>query len=58
MIQLLKNLENEEHDVQCQLEILAREAMLCGFNPHVIEPPAPKRRKTAAANTTTATANK
>lgn len=51
MVKLLKNLEKEEHDLQCQLEILAREALLCGFDPEVLEPPAPKRRKTGNANT-------
>ena len=46
MVRLLKSLEKEEHDLQCQLEILAREAMLCGFAPQIVEPPAPKRRRT------------
>jgi hypothetical protein len=49
MIQLLKNLEKEEHDLQCTLEILAREALLCGFAPDIVEPPAPKRRRTNIA---------
>ena len=31
MISLLKSLQKEEHDIQCQLEILAKEALLCGF---------------------------
>lgn len=47
MVKLLKNLEKEEHDLQCELRILAREAVLCGFTPNVVEPPAPKRRRTA-----------
>lgn len=46
MVKLLKNFSNEEQDLQCQLEILAREALLCGFDPTVVEPPAPKRRRT------------
>ena len=46
MVRLLKNLEKEESDLQCELEILAREALLCGFAPKLVEPPAPKRRKT------------
>jgi len=46
MISLLKDLQNEENDLQCCLEILAREALLCGFNNDVFEPPIPKKRKT------------
>jgi hypothetical protein len=46
MVQLLKSLESEEHDLQCQLQVLAREALLCGFSPTAMEPPAPKRRRT------------
>ena len=49
MVQLLKILEREDHDLQCQLEILAREALLCGFSAEVVEPPAPKRRRTTPA---------
>ncbi|GKY93172.1 hypothetical protein MPSEU_000285200 [Mayamaea pseudoterrestris] len=45
MMRLLKNLEKEEKLLQTQNEILAREALLCGFEPHLLEPPAPKRRK-------------
>jgi hypothetical protein len=48
MVQHLKILEKVELDLQCQLEILAREALLCGFSQDVVEPPAPKRRRTAA----------
>jgi hypothetical protein len=44
MISLLRDLEKEEHDLQCQLEILAKEALLCGFQNDVIEPPIPKKR--------------
>ena len=56
MVKALKELEEEELDLQCQNRILAREALLCGFDPSVLEPPAPKRRrppakkKPAAAN--------
>jgi hypothetical protein len=49
MIKLLKNLEKEEHDVHCQLQILAREALLCGFDPNLVEAPQPRRRRTTAA---------
>ena len=45
MVGLLKNLEKEEHDLHCELKILAREAMLCGFAMDLVEPPRPKRRK-------------
>lgn len=45
MVKLLKNLEKEEHDLQCQLEVLVREALLCGFDPDVVEPTAAKRRR-------------
>ena len=44
MISLLKDLEKEEHDLQCQIEILAKEALLCGFQNDIFEPPIPKRR--------------
>jgi hypothetical protein len=49
MVRILKTLEREDHDLQCQLEILAREALLCGFSAEVVEPPAPKRRRTTPA---------
>ena len=48
MVGLLKNLEKEEHDLHCELKILAREAMLCGFAMDLVEPPRPKRRKLTA----------
>jgi hypothetical protein len=48
MVQLLVSLEKEEHQLHCQLEILAREALLCGFSPDMVEPAAPKRRRTNA----------
>ena len=44
MISLLKDLEKEEHDLQCQLEILSKEALLCGFQIDIFEPPIPKKR--------------
>jgi hypothetical protein len=66
MVRLLKKLEAEEIELTLQNEILAREALLCGFDPGVLEPPAPKRRGTmlgggggpggkSAATTTSAT---
>jgi len=44
MVSLLKSLQKEEEDIECQLEILAKEALLCGFQNDVIEPPIPKKR--------------
>ena len=45
MIKLLKNLDKQVQDLAHQNEILARQALLCGFDVKVLEPPAPKRRK-------------
>lgn len=45
MVRLLKNLQDEEHNLDCQLKILAREALLCGFSVDLVEPPQPKRRR-------------
>ena len=45
MICLLKELEREELELLQQNKILAREALLCGYQPHLLEPPAPKRRR-------------
>mmetsp|Transcript_26063 Transcript_26063/g.46184 ORF Transcript_26063/g.46184 Transcript_26063/m.46184 type:complete len:80 (-) Transcript_26063:298-537(-) len=47
MIAALKHLEEEEKDLHYQLEILAREALLCGFQPDVVEKVS-KRRKPVA----------
>lgn len=47
MVGLLKQSETEENELSAQNKILAREALLCGFDPAVLEPPAPKRRKPA-----------
>jgi hypothetical protein len=38
MIKTLKDLQKEEHDLQSQLDILAREAILCGYQRGVVEP--------------------
>lgn len=45
MMKLLTKLEQEELDLKAQNEILARKALLCGFSPALLEPPAPKRRR-------------
>lgn len=47
MMRLLTKLEQEESDLRCQNEVLARTALLCGFSPAILEPPAPKRRRKA-----------
>jgi hypothetical protein len=54
MIKALKILEDEELDLQCQNRILAREALVCGYEPNVIEPPPPKRRRTPVKKRTAA----
>jgi len=56
MVRLLKRLEKEEEELHAQNEILAREAMLCGFDPVRLEPPAPKRRKSSVAKQKSTTA--
>lgn len=46
MVSLLKELEEEELDLQRQVKVLARESLLCGYQPHLLEPrQAPKRRR-------------
>mmetsp|Transcript_25225 Transcript_25225/g.37255 ORF Transcript_25225/g.37255 Transcript_25225/m.37255 type:complete len:80 (-) Transcript_25225:117-356(-) len=48
MVALLKQLEKEELELNQQNKILAREAVLCGYQSHLIEPTPPKRRRTAS----------
>ena len=45
MVRLLKRLRRQEVDLRQRTEILAREALLCGFNLHVLEQPAAKKRR-------------
>lgn len=45
MMNLLSRLEKEEVDLRAQNQILARSAILSGFG-NLLEPPAPKRRRT------------
>ena len=40
----LQALEGKERELRVQNDILAREALSCGYDPGVLEPPAPKRR--------------
>lgn len=47
MVRLLSSLQKQEVELTVKNEILAREAVLCGFSSGCLEPPAPKRRKTA-----------
>lgn len=47
MVTTLKQLEQQELDIQAENRILAREAILSGYDPKVVEPPPPKRRRTA-----------
>ena len=47
MTKFLKELEAQENEFRFQNEILAREALLNGFELGLLEPPATKRRKTA-----------
>ena len=44
MIVELKALEAKEQELRVQNEILAREVLSCGYDPGILEPPAPKRR--------------
>jgi hypothetical protein len=45
MVSLIRQLEREELEFLHQAKILAREALLCGYQPHLLETPAPKRRR-------------
>jgi hypothetical protein len=45
MVALIRQLEREELEYLQQAKILAREALLCGYQPHLLETPAPKRRR-------------
>ena len=45
MIRHLKKLEEEELNLRVKNEILAREALVNGFEVGLLEAPAPKRRK-------------
>lgn len=51
MIALLKRLEKEENDLELQNQILAREALLNGYSPDMIEASETKRRKSPVKKT-------
>ena len=45
MVKLIKQLEEEERMLQNENTILAREAILCGYNPALLEPVIKTKRK-------------
>jgi hypothetical protein len=45
MVKLIKQLEEEERMLQNENTILAREAMLCGYHPALLEPVIKTKRK-------------
>ena len=47
MIRLLKQKEQEQDELRVQNEILAREALVNGYDPQGVEPPAPKKGRRA-----------
>ena len=47
MIQFLKRQEQELNEIRIQNEILAREALLHGFDPDVVAPPSSKKGRKA-----------
>ena len=53
MVTLLKRLRQEEEDLRQKNIMLAREALLCGFQMEGLEAPPPKRRVTKSAPPTT-----
>jgi hypothetical protein len=55
LISALRKLEQEENDLQCQLDFLSREALLCGFQADKVEKvllrkPSTKRKADGAAS--------
>lgn len=52
MVGLLKELEKEEVEITEQNKILAREALVCGYQPHLLEPSTTKRRRVQAKKKT------
>lgn len=45
MVALLKQLEKDEKELKIQNEILAREALLNGYSPDLLEPPLTKQKR-------------
>jgi hypothetical protein len=45
MVRYLKSLEEKEVQLVAQNDILAREALICGFDPGILGPPTPRRRQ-------------
>ena len=53
MVKYLKKLRREEKDLRQRNEMIAREALLCGFQPDTLESaPTKQRRKSSAASPT------
>ena len=51
MVKYLKKLQREEKDSRLRNEMIAREALLCGFQPDALESaPSKQRRKSSAAS--------
>lgn len=48
MMATLQKLEEQELDLQCENKILAREALLSGYDVKIVEPAPPKSRRRAA----------
>lgn len=48
MVRYIKKLHREEKDLRQRNEMIAREALLCGFQPDALEPQPPKQRRTKA----------
>lgn len=53
MASLLKKLDKQERRLAKENEILAREALTCGYDPSLLKPPPAKRRKTTTTKKTT-----
>jgi len=45
MVHVVKSLDDKEKRLKAEVSILAREALMIGFDPSALEAPAPKRRK-------------
>jgi phosphorylcholine metabolism protein LicD len=48
MMRYIKKLHRQEKDLRQRNEMIAREALLCGFQPDALEPQPPKQRRKAS----------
>jgi hypothetical protein len=48
MMRYIKKLHRQEKDLRQRNEMIAREALLCGFQPDALEPQPPKQRRKQA----------